>query len=183
MGRKLERLFDEYLVTCARAGDRSAFNKLALRWHYRLLAHAYRLSGERETAMDIAQEGWADIVRNLTRLEDPKLFPAWAYRIITRRSVDHIRRTTAKRRTEAAYRLEPQDQAPSNSPSSQHQNLYAAINHSKPKQQAVIRLFYLEELSIAEISMALSIPAGTVKTRLMHGRNLLRAALKGEENG
>ena len=44
-------------------------------------------------------------------------------------------------------------------------------------------LFYNEELSVAEIAVAMNVPAGTVKTRLMHARAKLRAALKGEHHG
>jgi RNA polymerase sigma-70 factor (ECF subfamily) len=36
-------------------------------------------------------------------------------------------------------------------------------------------------MSVAEVAVALDVPAGTVKTRLMHARRKLRAALEGEE--
>jgi len=36
-------------------------------------------------------------------------------------------------------------------------------------------------LSVAEVAVALAVPAGTVKTRLMHARRKLRAALEGEQ--
>jgi RNA polymerase sigma-70 factor (ECF subfamily) len=49
------------------------------------------------------------------------------------------------------------------------------------EQQAAVALFYLEEMSVAEVAVALDVPAGTVKTRLMHARRKLRAALGGEE--
>ena len=49
-----------------------------------------------------------------------------------------------------------------------------------PDQRAAIALFHLEDLSIAETAIALNVPAGTVKTRLMHARRKLRAALEGD---
>jgi RNA polymerase sigma-70 factor (ECF subfamily) len=36
-------------------------------------------------------------------------------------------------------------------------------------------------MSVAEVAVALAVPAGTVKTRLMHARHKLRAALEGDE--
>jgi RNA polymerase sigma-70 factor (ECF subfamily) len=45
------------------------------------------------------------------------------------------------------------------------------------EQRAAIALFYLEDLSVAEIAAALGVPAGTVKTRLMAARDRLRSAL------
>jgi RNA polymerase sigma-70 factor (ECF subfamily) len=52
-----------------------------------------------------------------------------------------------------------------------------------PEQRTAIALFYVGELSVAEIAAATGVPAGTVKTRLMHARSKLRAALKGEGHG
>jgi RNA polymerase sigma factor (sigma-70 family) len=50
-----------------------------------------------------------------------------------------------------------------------------------PDQGSAVALFYLEEMSVAEVAVALNVPAGTVKTRLMHARRKLRAALEGDE--
>jgi RNA polymerase sigma-70 factor (ECF subfamily) len=62
--------------------------------------------------------------------------------------------------------------------------LARAIASLPPDQRAAIALFYLEDLSVAEIAAAMDVPAGTVKTRLMHARARLRAALTGEnDNG
>ena len=43
--------------------------------------------------------------------------------------------------------------------------------------------FYIDEFSVAKIAVARSVPAGTLKPRLMHARANLRAALKGEDHG
>ena len=55
-----------------------------------------------------------------------------------------------------------------------------AIQSLPHDQRATIALFYLEELSVAEVAVALDVPAGTVKTRLMHARHKLRAIIEGE---
>ena len=54
-----------------------------------------------------------------------------------------------------------------------------AIRSLPPAQAAAISLFYLEDMSIAEVAVALDVPPGTVKTRLMHARSKLNKALKG----
>ena len=58
----------------------------------------------------------------------------------------------------------------------------AAIAALPPAQAATVALFYLEDLSVAEVATALDVPVGTVKTRLMHARTKLRALL-GDDNG
>ena len=84
------RILDEYLVAAARTGDRKAFALLAQRWHGKLVAHAWRLTGDRESAMDAAQAGWLEIVRGLGRLQDERAFAAWAYRIVSRRCARQV---------------------------------------------------------------------------------------------
>jgi RNA polymerase sigma-70 factor (ECF subfamily) len=61
--------------------------------------------------------------------------------------------------------------------------LEKAIAGLPPEQRAAVALFYIEDFSVAEIAVALSVPLGTVKTRLMHARAKLRAALQGEDHG
>lgn len=61
--------------------------------------------------------------------------------------------------------------------------LARAIVGLPANQRAAVALFYLEGFSVAEIAAATGVPAGTVKTRLMHARTKLRAALKGEDHG
>jgi len=185
MDRRLSRVFDEYLVVSAQAGDRAAFTRLAQNWHKRLLAHAYRLTGDAELARDVVQDGWADIVRGLPGLKEASVFPAWAYRIVSRRAADAIGRVQRKRRTEAAYAQEPEKpdlSAKRIEIGADASPLHRAIAELPAKQRAVIALYYLEEFSVTEISVALSVPAGTVKTRLMHARQKLRTLLEGDSN-
>lgn len=49
------------------------------------------------------------------------------------------------------------------------------------KQREVLIYFYFNEMTITEIAHILSIPEGTVKTRLRRGKELLRKQLKGIE--
>jgi RNA polymerase sigma-70 factor (ECF subfamily) len=59
-------------------------------------------------------------------------------------------------------------------------NVAEAIGKLPPQQRAALALFYLEELSVAEIAIATDVPPGTVKTRLLHARRKVRALLEGE---
>ena len=182
MTRSAARILDEYLAASARAGDRDAFARLAVRWHPKLLMHAYRLMGDMEFARDVAQESWGDIAKSLPGLRDSALFPAWSYRIVTRRAADAIKRLQRERKTNAAYAAEPSNNVSTTTSmeaSADSGPLNIAIADLPPQQRAAIALHYKEGLSIAEISAALEVPMGTVKTRLMHARRKLRDALEG----
>jgi len=178
--RGAARILDEYLVAAARTGDQKALAMLAERWHRKLLAHAWRLTGDVEAARDAAQAAWVEIVHGLRRLQDERAFAAWAYRIVSRRCAKQVRSAVRGRELAEAMAHEPQAAAPDPNASLEGERLRAAIANLPPDQRSAIGLFYLEEMSVAEVAVALDVPAGTVKTRLMHARRRLRAALEGE---
>jgi len=182
MDRTREQLLDEYLVASARVGDRKAFDLLARRWGKKLLAHAWRLTGDVDQAREAAQDGWIEIVRGLDRLRDERAFPAWAYQIVTRRCARQIGRVRRDRTLAAAVAVEPVAgaEAPETADPGVSARLQAALAALPQGQRAAVGLFYLEELSVAETAVALNVPAGTVKTRLMHARRTLRAVLEGD---
>ncbi len=183
MSRSEARLFDEYLVASAKAGDRGALQSLALRWHRKLVAHAWRLTGDRELAEDSAQEGWFEIVRGIARLEDERAFAAWAYRIVSRRCAKQIGAAVRRRRlAEAALAEPPLAEGEAPGADLDHERLRAAVRALPEDQRAAVALYHFEELSVAEVAVALDVPAGTVKTRLMHARRKLRASLEGEND-
>ena len=56
-----------------------------------------------------------------------------------------------------------------------------ALKQLPGEQRAALALFYVEGFRVSEIATALRIPAGTVKTRLFHARNNLKAFFKDNE--
>ncbi|HMO74333.1 MAG TPA: RNA polymerase sigma factor [Sphingopyxis sp.] len=177
---------DEYLVGAAQSGDGSAFAALVRRWHKRLVAHAWRLTGTREAAEDAVQAGWVDIVRALPALRDERVFPAWAFRIVTRRALKAI---AARKKDSIAFPCEHEEVVRAVSIAGDNsgelvvdrQDLRRAIAALSPAHRAALALHYFEELSIAEIAVALDAPVGTIKTRLMHARLQLRRNFEGAE--
>jgi len=185
MRQDVARKFDEYLAASARSGNRASFERLVKHWQPRLLAHAYRLSGDADLARDIVQESWIDIWKGLPKLRDVVAFPAWAFRIVTRRTADTIRKKIRKRDGVARLAAEPVnvDQSPDKMEARADRTpLNRAMTDLPKDQRVVIALHYIEGFSTTEIALALEVPEGTIKTRLMHARRKLRAALEGEEN-
>lgn len=178
MDRTKEQLLDEYLVASARVGDRRAFDLLARRWERKLIAHAWRLTGDVDQAREAAQDGWLEIVRGLGRLRDERAFPAWAFQIVTRRCARRIGQLQRHRTLAAAVAAETVSTVEPMEPATAR--LQAALAALPEAQRAAVGLFYLEDLSVAEVAVALNVPAGTVKTRLMHARSALRSALEGD---
>jgi RNA polymerase sigma factor (sigma-70 family) len=181
MERGRERILDAYLVASARLGDREALGVLARRWNGKLLAHAWRLLRDHEGAKDAVQESWAEMLRGLSRLRDDGAFAAWAYRIVSRRCARQIGRIRSERRLAEEAVATPAEDDLVEPSSLDVDAVRRAIKTLPPEQQAAIALFYLEDMSVAEVAVALDVPAGTVKTRLMHARRKLRGAFEGDE--
>lgn len=180
MQRDSRRVLGEYLVIAAQGGDRAACGQLARLWQPALLRHAMRLTGERELARDTLQDAWIDILRGLGGLADAAAFPAWAYRIVTRKSAATVRGLQRRRQTGAALAAEPEaadDGERKAEALADRGPLAKALADLPIEQRTAMALFYIDDFTVAEIAVALSVPAGTIKTRLMHGRRKMRTAL------
>jgi RNA polymerase sigma-70 factor (ECF subfamily) len=168
MDRSVEQLVDEILVMDAQDGKARAMEILVSRWQKRLWKYAYRLTGNSEGAWDVTQETWLGIIKGLRKLNDPANFKAWAYRITTNKSVDWIKKgKNVKKISIEEFKNHHQE-------GKKDADIKELLQKLDMKKRAVISLFYFEELSVPEISVALKIPNGTVKSRLTKARKELK---------
>lgn len=168
--------FDELLVTLGRAGDRRALDRLATRWHPRLLRTARRLVGS-ELAAGAVQECWVSIVRGLAGLRDPARFAPWAFGILHRRCSDALRGAQAdRRRGGTAEAILPDFRPPDEAMA-----IAQAMAALPSDQRLAAQLFFVEGLTLAEIAEVQQVPIGTAKSRLFHARRRLKAALTGDD--
>lgn len=181
MAEPAHQVLTELLVLRAQAGHADAIGLLVRLWHERLLRHAQRLAGRDDDAGDVLQDAWMDIARGLNGLEDPARFGAWAYRIVTRRCALGIRRQQRRREVErqvAAVDVSTNDCAAT---VDAVDDVRAALRQLPGEQKAILELRYVEDFNISQIAEALGIAAGTVKSRLFHAREHLRAILAKKE--
>lgn len=181
MRRSADQTLDELLVLSCRAGNKEAFAMLHKRWHKKLLAHAGHLLGRalRDRSDDVCQEAWLAIARGIEALSEPEKFHAWAYSIVTRRVADARRSLGRDERASDGWREESLNQThDAHDSDSEQEPLRFALNTLSSEDHALLRLFYLDELSVVETAEALDIPVGTVKSRLFYARQRLRRALQ-----
>jgi RNA polymerase sigma-70 factor (ECF subfamily) len=168
MDRSVDQLVDEILVMDCQSGRVKAMEMLVSRWQKRLWQYAYRLTGNAEGAWDVTQESWIGIIKGLRKLHDPASFKAWAYRITTNKSMDWIRKNKADKQVSID---EIQDHQQKEKKDTGLKELLLKLDVRK---RAVISLYYFEQLTIPEVSAALKIPKGTVKSRLTIARKELK---------
>ncbi len=182
MTRQVEHILDELLVLRCQDGESAAAEQLFKRWHPRLRRHAWRMTGQHDLADDAVQDAWMAIMRGIRRLGDPATFPAWAYRIVTRKVVDLIRKNQRQRRAQQTVA----DQTPreTRSTTGKHETddtlelVRSAMRTLPVETRALLSLKYSEDLSITALARVFEINPGTVKSRLFHAREQLREAMQ-----
>jgi RNA polymerase sigma factor (sigma-70 family) len=163
---------DADLVASARAGDRAAFGTLVERHQASLLRTCRRALGDPAAAAEVAQEAVLQALTGLASLRDDGAFGPWLCGIghnLARRA----------RRTPAPLPLEalPERAAPEREEREDGARVLAAIAALPRGQRDAVALFYLADLSHAQISARLGISVGAVKTRLHKARSALQTRL------
>ncbi len=170
MNDATEQLVDELLVMEAQSGNAKAVEALVHRWQKRLWQYARRLTGSAEAAWDVTQESWLGVVRGIRKLNDPARFRPWAYRIVTHKANDWIRRAAQARTLPAEAPVRPPS-ADGASDVEVSADLQHILDQLPVHSRVVLTLYYLEDLGVSEVARVLDVPAGTVKSRLHHARN------------
>lgn len=176
--RNRSEVLDEYLVLSCQRGRREALELLAKRWHPKMVRYACRMTGSVDAAADLAQDSWLAIARGIRRLKDPTRFRSWAYRIVTNKCRDWIRRQQRDRARSSELPAETVDPATLRGPDQRIMRLRSALKDLPADRRAILSMYYLEGFSVTEIGRTLDIPAGTVKSRLFRARQELRAELE-----
>jgi len=164
-------LKDQLLVLDAQAGCTEAMEKLVGRFQKPLWLHAVGLTGDQQAAWDITQETWCDIIKGLMKLRDPANFKAWAYRITTNKSINWIR---AKNRSRGVRTESLDSIADPPAKVSMQTGIKELMDQLTEAKKDVVSLYYFQRLTVGEISQALNIPQGTVKSRLHKARKELK---------
>ncbi|HKY63697.1 MAG TPA: sigma-70 family RNA polymerase sigma factor [bacterium] len=124
---------------------------------------------------DLVQEAFLKIWRGLPRFEGRCELKIWIYRIVRNVAVDGLRRQPPP--SQAWEEEQGTDQEPE-APRLAQNEIRRLLAGFDMDQRDVIVLFYMEELSIQEISEVLNLPIGTVKSRLHRAREKLRQLME-----
>ena len=177
------QVLSEWLVIRCQQGEASAYQQLVTLWHPRYLSYARNRLGHTEVARDCAQEAWLTISNRLFTLQDAAAFPKWSYRILERRCIDWLRKTRLERESVVTTDADSlvSSQADNDEALTAEIDVAQLLRQLDPRLAIVVRLSYLEELSVREIAEILAIPTGTVKSRLFYARQLIKKLM--DDNG
>jgi RNA polymerase sigma-70 factor, ECF subfamily len=170
---------DELLVLRCREGDASALDELLARWQEPLWRYALRLTGAEDAAWDVLQESLVAIARDIRKLDAESAFGVWAYRIVGHKSRDWLRQHIRRREREHRYAEQTQlDEADELPPATAA--LREALGELAAADRTVLALRFEDGFSTNELAQMLSVPAGTVKSRLHIAKQRLRTLMEKE---
>lgn len=179
---------DPDLLRRAQAGDEAAFGVIMRTHHERTFRLAFAIVHHEADARDICQEVWLTVWKQLATFRGESRFTTWLHPIVTRRSLDHLRKRRrwfdrflpfGSDNDSVAAMPEPADASARDHAEGNETvaRVRAALASLPPKHRAVLALREMEGLSYEEIAQATGVPTGTVMSRLFHARRLLAAKL------
>jgi RNA polymerase sigma factor (sigma-70 family) len=168
---------NELLAVRCQLGEPEAFEELIARWHGPLWRYVRRVTGNDDVARDTLQDIWLRVLRGLVALRDGARLRAWLFGIARRAVMDRLRDKYQELRV-AEQDVDNLPQADEHWPAPEVlDTLEDELLRLPVLEREVLTLFYLRELSLAEVAEVAGVPLGTVKSRLFRARTLLRAQL------
>jgi RNA polymerase sigma factor (sigma-70 family) len=171
----------------AEGRDRGAFAALFRHFAPRIAAYCRRAGADAATADEVAQEAMLALWRRAASYDPAKAgVNSWVYTIVRNKRIDLIRR---ERRPEpgpgldesGAERADPAPDAAAAMEQAQDARMLHENLRGLPEDQAaVLRMAYFEDRPHTEISTALGLPLGTVKSRIRLALGRLRGAMAGD---
>jgi len=170
------------LIKQMQGGSLEALGVLYDQHRRRVYRTALIITGDVESASDLLQDVFLRLFRFASNIDPERPIEPWLYRMTTNLAYDWVKRQSrwprplddlidwlaipARNHPDEAY--EKHDE---------WRELQEAISSLSLPQRVVIVLYYLNDLSLQEISDILNVPVGTVKSRLHYGRLALRREL------
>jgi len=184
---------DQKLLTALRQRESTAAEALITAYGDRAYRLAVRITGNQHDAEEAVQDAILSVVRKIDTFRGDAAFGSWVYRIISNAAYEKIRR-----RPRALVNMSLDEALPPFDEDGRHAGLISdwssdiddpgvqtelravlssAVSELPAHYRAVIVLYDVEGLSMAEVAEALQITVPTAKTRAHRGRLLLRQRL------
>ena len=179
---RVESISDSQLVIRLQTGGLDALGVLYDRHRALVFRTALAITGDAEAAADLLQDIFLRLHRFSAHIDPLRPLEPWLYRMTTNLSYTWVKRRqrwfrpledvadwlAGARRDTPAYQVEMNDS---------WRQVQQAVLSLPLAHRGVVVLYYVNDLSVQEISEILDIPVGTVKSRLHYGRQELRKRL------
>ena len=187
---------DSELIKRFLGHDEEAFARLVRKYQNKVYNLCYRVLGDRDEAMDMAQEVFITVHKSLAGFRGDSLFSTWVFRVTVNHCKNRIKYLGRRRYYQSTslsapteledgeVYFEPEDEGPDPEltlASEEIQQLVQkAISALDPDHRMALVLRDIQGLAYEEIAEMLDIKVGTVKSRIHRARNDLKKKLEGK---
>ncbi|MFD1929592.1 RNA polymerase sigma factor [Sporosarcina siberiensis] len=173
---------DEEYMRQLSYGNDSALDTLVFRYHKPLYGYVYRLVQDEKLAEDIVQDTFMKIYQQGQKGFVPDSFKPWMYKIASNCCKDYWRKASTKREYFTDEIVEDQGKVYNIIERQlERQWMIDALDQLSPDYRMVLYLRFYQELTYAEIALALEIPLNTVKTWISRGLKQLEGIVIEDE--
>lgn len=179
-----ERIPDAELARNAAGGDRESFSALVERHYGFIFRLAWRLTGHKADAEDVAQEVCARLGRAIRSYRGGSAFTTWLYAIVVNAAHDAGRRAareTAKASAWGVQALIEGGEAMEDRPDDPAEALWAAVRKLPAKQREAITLVYGEGMNHADAADLMGCSEATVSWHVHEAKKRLRQIMAAGE--
>lgn len=164
---------DLELIAAINAGDAAAFEILYYRYRDWVVTLACRFTGDPDTALDVLQETFLYVLRKFPGFRLTAQFKTFLYPAVRNLALAARKKTQRYQATEADLQAIAAVPAPASLPNSAT-GLADLLAFLSEDHREVLILRFVDGLTLEEISQALDIPPGTVKSRVHYALQTLR---------
>lgn len=180
----IRQLTDGELIVNAIDGRSDSFEELVRRYQRPITNYVFRMIGNYESSLDVAQEVFIKVYNSLTKYSPEYKFSTWLYRIAHNAAIDHLRRNSVNVQSLEAVNgegtFELQIESRGATPEQEHERtewrseIESVVRCLPPTYRDLILLRHARDLSYDEIAHVTELPLGTVKNRLFRAREMMR---------
>jgi RNA polymerase sigma-70 factor (ECF subfamily) len=191
LGLEAPSAADSALVEGLRTGVESAYELLIMRYQQPVYNLVYRLLSDPADASDVVQEVFLKVFRNVGSFRGQSSLKTWIYRIAVNEAHNQRRWFSRHRKQEVGLEGEEEGALSYHEKLSDHgrspydevltretqEMIEHALQGINPIFRSAVVLRDIEDLSYEDIAEILQVNLGTVKSRILRGRDGLRKAL------
>lgn len=182
---------DIRLIADCRDGNTAAFGELVSRYQDRLFNSVLRLCDNAEDARDVVQEAFLHAYQSLQSFKGDALFFTWLYRIAVNTAISMKRKKRVVLRIQPvgddSQVVDPLDPCETNRPghalemAEEERRVHEALAKLSVEHRAVLVMKDMEGMKYEEMAEILSVPVGTIRSRLHRARLEMRDLLLQQE--
>lgn len=172
---------DKQLISDSLNGSQAALGKLIEKYQNQMYSVCLSILKKPDEAQEAAQDTFIKMHKSLATFNEGSKFSSWLYKIAYRTSLDYLRKRKQTVDIDAvgfSLESEGENQEGVMIQSELSQELLKAIKYLNPDEAGIIRMFYLEEMTIKELAKITGNSVSNVKVKLFRGRKKLAEIIK-----